>query len=273
MGAGEYREKLRSAAYTDDLIGRVLDTLEATGESGDTFVVFWNDNGYKTGHHRLTKKDSPYLEDERFPLLVRGLVDRATGRTELTATQDIRPTLEDMAVAETPGYVDGSSFLPLVHGLTIPWRKYAYAESLAPLSDGAAQRVDKEARSLHRQGSHLRASAMLAVPGEGGVPAWRAVYTETGAYHLWLSGDSLGHEEFYTLPGDRFELAGNRGGMESSQVPLDREAGRSSRKAPPRMGGTQVSWCRRLPKPGDHGLRADLGQRGRSGHDLPGIPG
>ena len=220
----EYREKLRSAAFTDDLIGRVLDTLQATGESKNTFVVFWNDNGYKTGQHRLNSKNSPYLEDERFPLLMRGPgIAPGTVSTELTATVDIRSTLEDMADAETPGYVDGSSFLPLAQGQAIPWRKYAYAESLAHLSEGAAQRVKQEARSLHRQGRHLTARALLAVPSEGGLPAWRAVYTEMGAYHLWLSGDSLGHEEFYTLPDDRFELAGNIGRAEESRVPLYRE--------------------------------------------------
>jgi N-acetylglucosamine-6-sulfatase len=220
----EYREKLRSAAYTDDLIGGVLDTLEATGESENTFVVYWNDNGYKTGHHRLTKKNSPYLEDERFPLLVRGPgIVPGTVRTELTATVDIRPTLEAMADAETPEYVDGTNFLPLAQGLTIPWRKYAYAESVALLSDGAAQRVRQKTRSLHRDGHHMRARALLAVPSEGDLPAWRAVYTKEGAYHLWLSGASLGYEEFYTLPADRFELDGTMNGVEEPQVPLYRE--------------------------------------------------
>ena len=37
----------------------------------NTFVIFLSDNGYKTGHHRLNSKNSLYLEDERFPLLVR----------------------------------------------------------------------------------------------------------------------------------------------------------------------------------------------------------
>jgi N-acetylglucosamine-6-sulfatase len=222
----EYREKLRSAAYTDDLIGRVLDTLEATGESENSFVVFWNDNGYKTGHHRLTKKNSPYLEDERFPLLVRGPgIDSRTVRTELTNTVDIRPTLEDMAGASeaTPDYVDGSSFLPLAQGKTISWRRYTYGESVWELSDGAAAQVRIEAKTLHKQGKHREARAMLAVMSESDLPAWRAVYTQTGAYHIWLSGTSLGYEEFYALPTDRYELDGTVDAAEETQVPLYRE--------------------------------------------------
>jgi hypothetical protein len=42
-----------------------------------------------------------------------------------------------------------------------------------------------------------------------GLPTWRAVYTRTGAYHLYLSDASWGFEEFYTHASDPWQLDGS----------------------------------------------------------------
>jgi arylsulfatase A-like enzyme len=47
------RERLRSAAYADNLTVRLLATLDESGELEGTLVVFWSDNGYHLGQHAL----------------------------------------------------------------------------------------------------------------------------------------------------------------------------------------------------------------------------
>jgi arylsulfatase A-like enzyme len=187
----EYRQKLRSAAYTDDLIGGVLDKLTATGELQNTYVIYWNDNGYQVGEHRLSKKNHPYLESERFPLYVRGPgIDAGTKSEEMVGTVDIRPTLEDMAGASaaTPSFVDGESFLPLAKGDELAaagWRDYAYAEMLKT---------------------------------GGGQPRWRAAYTPESAYHEWIGNNgAVIYREFYGLQFDPHELDGT---IDTDEEPL-----------------------------------------------------
>lgn len=175
----EYRDRLRAAAYTDDLAARVL---AAAGD--DSVRAYWNDNGYKTGEHRMVKKNTPYLEDARMPFLIAGPgVEAGRVRGDLVNSVDLRPTLEDIAGASTPGYVDGESFWPLARGEAPAWREYTYSEA---------------------------------------VGSWRAVYTERGAYHVWDSKD--GYEEFYDLARDPDQMDGTIDAAEEPQLGAYREA-------------------------------------------------
>ena len=65
-------ETLRSV---DVQIGRLLDALEETGRLHDTLIVFTSDNGLLWGEHRWMKKEVPYDEALRVPMVVR--FDRA----------------------------------------------------------------------------------------------------------------------------------------------------------------------------------------------------
>lgn len=170
----EHRCRLRAAAFTDQLIGRLLDTIEATGEADNTFVVFWSDNGYKEGEHRLWTKGSPYVEDSHFPLMLRGPgVAPDSTSEELINTVDLRHTFEDMANASSPDYGDGTSWLPLALGEPTPWRTFAYSEAIGDFS------------------------------GQG-APKWRATYSRSYAYHEWETGET----ESYDLTFDPYELDG-----------------------------------------------------------------
>lgn len=76
------------------------------------------------GEHRLKpRKSTPYKEDIRVPLLVRGPGVVATqNRQELVVNTDFAPTMAAMA-GVTPGRkVDGRSFKKLLEGRTPPWR-------------------------------------------------------------------------------------------------------------------------------------------------------
>jgi N-acetylglucosamine-6-sulfatase len=185
-----YRCQLRSAAWVDDLIATVLDSLEATGEAENTYVVFWNDNGFKAGEHRVREKNSPYVEDTRFPLMVRGPgIPAGVSSKALVNSVDLRPTFEDMADARTPAYVDGLSWLPLAQGKSVVWRRITYSEGLRP-------------------------------PDTGDRTPFRATYSERFAYHRYVSGE----EEFYDLERDPYELDGTLGTGEKAEAAAHKAA-------------------------------------------------
>jgi arylsulfatase A-like enzyme len=114
-----YRQRLRSMLPVEDLLRQVIATLEQTGELENTYIVFTSDNGFHMGQHRLLPGDkkTPYEEDIRVPLIVRGPgVPAGSVRQELVLNNDFAPTIAELADASTPDFVDGRSFAPLLTG-------------------------------------------------------------------------------------------------------------------------------------------------------------
>jgi N-acetylglucosamine-6-sulfatase len=194
-----YRNRLRSVEYVDRQVARLVGALEGAGELGNTYVVFYSDNGYHLGHHRLPSqhqggKATPYVEDVRFPIVVRGPgIDPGRTSEAMVQNVDLRPTFAAMAGSQAPDYVDGVSLLPEAQGTGTFPRQYAYSERLQ--SDGGPTVEEDD---------------------------WKAVYTPDAAYHYWFR---TGEEELYDLAADPHELqnvlAG--GASEAEAVPF-REA-------------------------------------------------
>jgi arylsulfatase A-like enzyme len=126
-----YRERLRSMQAVDEMIGRIVDVLAATGRLRNTYVFVTSDNGFHMGHHRLRpQKATPYEEDLRVPLMVRGPgVPAGVELSDyLTGNVDLAPTLAELAGAEIPHFVEGRSLVPLLKGegdrpATTSWRQ------------------------------------------------------------------------------------------------------------------------------------------------------
>jgi N-acetylglucosamine-6-sulfatase len=98
----EYEGKLETLQDVDDLVGKLLNRLEATGQLEDTYVIFASDNGYFLGQHRLTKKSLPYEEAIRIPFVVRGPGVPARKLDHLVINSDFAPTVADLAGIEPP---------------------------------------------------------------------------------------------------------------------------------------------------------------------------
>jgi arylsulfatase A-like enzyme len=104
--------------YLDELVGRVLIALEASGRDRDTIVAFCSDHGDYAGDHGLIAKGLPCFDGAyRVPLALRvpgapaGLVvDR------LACLSDVFPTLLDLAGLSVPTGLCGASLSPFVHG-------------------------------------------------------------------------------------------------------------------------------------------------------------
>ncbi len=119
-----YRRYCETLLGIDDSIGRILDFLEQKGLEESTMVFYMGDNGFSFGEHGLIDKRHMYEESIRVPLLARcpEIIKPGTKVIELIQNIDIAPTILDLAGLETPDYMDGRSFVPLLEGKKIPWR-------------------------------------------------------------------------------------------------------------------------------------------------------
>jgi N-acetylglucosamine-6-sulfatase len=110
-----YRAQLESLLAIDDMVERLVDALEETGQLDHTVVVFTSDNGFFRGEHRIVDgKLLPYEEALRVPLIVRGGGFPA-GRTaaQPVSNVDLAPTLVELTGARARRKMDGRPLLPL----------------------------------------------------------------------------------------------------------------------------------------------------------------
>lgn len=99
-----------AASYMDAQVGKVLETLEASGLANDTIVVLWGDHGWHLGDHGMWCKHSNYEQAARIPLIVR-VPGKPAGEVKgLVETVDIYPTLAELAGLDAVGGEDGQSF-------------------------------------------------------------------------------------------------------------------------------------------------------------------
>src|SRR4051794_1989720 len=78
----------------DDCMGELLRTLKETGLDKNTILIFTSDHGDMLGSHGLNKKQKPYDESVRVPMLWRwpGTLRARTLDAPMN-TEDIMPTL------------------------------------------------------------------------------------------------------------------------------------------------------------------------------------
>ena len=106
-------------AYTEQLdaqIGRLLASLDQSGQAANTIVVFTTDHGDMVGAHRMWIKGwMPYEECYRVPLIVRwpGHIQAGGRSSALVQTHDLAHTYIEVAGAAKLPFADGRSLAPL----------------------------------------------------------------------------------------------------------------------------------------------------------------
>ncbi|GIV00654.1 MAG: hypothetical protein KatS3mg014_2269 [Actinomycetota bacterium] len=127
------RNQYASLLAVDRMVGRLIEALRETGRLADTLFIYTSDNGLLWGEHRWRRKEVPYEEAIRVPLVVRwdeGGV-RAGSRPEvLAANVDLAPTIADAVGIPAPG-AEGISLLPALRGEPGPTRRDLLIEHLA----------------------------------------------------------------------------------------------------------------------------------------------
>jgi choline-sulfatase len=107
--------------YMDELVGRVLDALAATGLAGDTVVVFTADHGEMAGERGLWFKMSFLDGSARIPLIWRGPGIVCQSVATPVSHLDLAPTLARIAGAEpAEGGFAGHSLVPALAGAAAP---------------------------------------------------------------------------------------------------------------------------------------------------------
>lgn len=182
---GLYRKRLQSLLAVDDLIGTLIDMLQATGELQRTYIFYTSDNGFHLGEHRLpVGKNTAYEEDIRVPLIVRG-PGVSGGRTvqHLTLNIDFAPTFGELAAASVPAFVDGRSLVSLLSSNPPSLDRWRQAFLVEHYSDNPRRQDQAPRRSR-------------------GIPDFQALRARDYLYVEYATGE----RELYDLRKDPYEL-------------------------------------------------------------------
>ncbi len=129
------RSYLASVSFIDAQVGRIMDTLEATGQADNTVIVLWGDHGWHLGEKDITGKNTLWERSARVPLLFAGPGVSKNGRcTQPAELLDMYPTLVELC--------------------GLPPRTDLEGISLVPQLKNAKTKRERPAITSHNQGNH-----------------------------------------------------------------------------------------------------------------------
>jgi choline-sulfatase len=116
--------------WLDEELGKLFDTLEATGLADNTVVIYTTDHGENLGEHGLWWKNCMFEHAARVPLIVswpkrwRG-GQRREGACSLV---DVVQTIAELGGARVPGDWDGDSLCAWMDDPSLKWKDIAVSE-------------------------------------------------------------------------------------------------------------------------------------------------
>ena len=138
-------------AALDDCIGDLLGTLEETGLDQNTIVVFTSDHGDMIESHGQKRKQRPWEESARVPLLFRfpetlGIQPR---RVEGTInSEDLMPTLLGLCGKPVPKSVEGFDFTGYLRGGADPSGGTTVIRCISPFGEFTRAQGGREFREV-----------------------------------------------------------------------------------------------------------------------------
>lgn len=116
-----------SVSFVDAQIGKVLDELRRLGLERNTVILLWSDNGWNLGDHNRWSKPTNFETCARITMMlsVPGM-PRKQKTDALVELIDIYPSLCDLCHIPAPGYLEGTSFAPLLLSPGRPWKSAAF---------------------------------------------------------------------------------------------------------------------------------------------------
>jgi arylsulfatase A-like enzyme len=117
--------------HIDTQVGRLMQTLDDTGEREKTLVIFTSDHGEMLGDHGIYIK-GPFLYDPaiRIPLIISmpGTIEKGVISDTMIELADLAPTVLDAAGVEREPGMQAKSMWPLLTGVTDRHRDNVYCE-------------------------------------------------------------------------------------------------------------------------------------------------
>lgn len=120
---GEQARYYAMIAQIDDQFVRILETLDKTGQRGNTIILFTSDHGETMGDHGLIQKGCRFYEGlVRVPLIFAwpGHFEQGLRSDALVELLDMSATLLELGGVDIPEYHQGRSLLPILRGDASP---------------------------------------------------------------------------------------------------------------------------------------------------------
>jgi len=135
----------------DDCFADLMRTLEETGLAKNTIVVFTSDHGDMLWSHDLQRKQKPWEESARVPLMIRvpsrlGIGPRRTSAT--INTEDVMPTVLGLCGLGIPKEVEGLDFTSAMRGGVDPSKGAAVLRCVSPFGEYTRDRGGREYRGV-----------------------------------------------------------------------------------------------------------------------------
>ena len=116
-----------SVTFVDTQIGKVLEELRRLGLDANTIVILWSDNGWQLGEHGRWSKPTNGEACARIVLMISVPGRPKNQQTDaLVELIDIYPSLCELCGLTAPGYLEGTSFVPLLQRPDRPWKTAAF---------------------------------------------------------------------------------------------------------------------------------------------------
>ncbi len=118
---------LASISFSDAMLGRVLDALDAGPNARDTLIVFWSDHGYHLGEKGHWHKRTLWERSTRVPLIIvaPGVTRAETRCARPVSLLDLYPTLADLCGLPACAELEGQSLRPLLKNPKAEWKRPA----------------------------------------------------------------------------------------------------------------------------------------------------
>jgi arylsulfatase A-like enzyme len=135
----------------DDCIGDLLQTLNQTGLAENTIVIFTSDHGDMLWSQNQQRKQKPWEESTRIPMLFR--IPQSTGikPQHLAATinsEDFMPTLLSLCHLPIPKSVEGFDFTSAMRGGDDPSAGATVIRCIAPFGEFSRKAGGREYRAI-----------------------------------------------------------------------------------------------------------------------------
>ncbi|GHU99860.1 iduronate-2-sulfatase [Bacteroidia bacterium] len=118
-------------SFVDAQLGRIISELKAQGLYDNTIVVMIGDHGWHLGDNGMYGKSTNFERATRTPLIVR-LPDKNAAKgvkcNALVEFVDIYPSICQAAGVAVPGFVEGTSFVPLMYNPQKEWKPAAFSQ-------------------------------------------------------------------------------------------------------------------------------------------------
>ena len=113
--------------YADQMVGRLLDKLDATGQTDNTIIVLFSDHGYHLGDKESCVKFTLWEKANHVPFIIvaPGITQPGTVCDQPVSLINIYPTLVELCKLPEKPYLDGKSLLPLLKNPEANWDRPA----------------------------------------------------------------------------------------------------------------------------------------------------